>query len=105
MTFKPNVWDQLRNKTADDLIAALAKDGWLEDTKLGASRAYLKEQLEITIHYHPQKTYGAKLLKALLNDIGWTDDDLRRLKLIKVTRFGGFFVSRSDYLTIMRSQN
>jgi predicted RNA binding protein YcfA (HicA-like mRNA interferase family) len=83
VSFKPNVWDQLRNKTADDLVAALLKDGWAEDAKQGASIAYLKGSARVTIHYHPQKTFGPKLLKALLSDIGWTDDDLRRLKLIK----------------------
>ncbi len=28
-------------------------------------------------------TYGPKLLKGLLADIGWEEKDLRRLKLIK----------------------
>jgi len=37
----------------------------------------------VSIHYHPGNTYAAKLLKALLADIGWTHDDMRRLKLIK----------------------
>lgn len=37
----------------------------------------------VGIHYHPQKTYGANMLRALLNDIGWTPADMRRLKLIK----------------------
>ncbi len=37
----------------------------------------------VSIHYHPKKTYGPKLLKKLLRQIGWTEDDLRRLKLIK----------------------
>jgi hypothetical protein len=35
------------------------------------------------IHYHPRKTYGPKLLTALLNEIGWTEADMRRVKLIK----------------------
>ncbi|OGF53805.1 MAG: hypothetical protein A2Z21_01010 [Candidatus Fraserbacteria bacterium RBG_16_55_9] len=29
------------------------------------------------------ETFGPSLLKALLTDIGWTEDDLRRLRLIK----------------------
>ena len=37
----------------------------------------------VVIHYHPKKTYGPGLLKDLVRDIGWTDDDLIRLKLIK----------------------
>jgi hypothetical protein len=26
---KPEIWDQLKNKTADEFISALEKDGWL----------------------------------------------------------------------------
>ena len=37
----------------------------------------------MVIHYHPRKTYGPKLLKALLADIGWSEADMRRIKLIK----------------------
>jgi predicted RNase H-like HicB family nuclease len=37
----------------------------------------------VTIHYHPKKTYGAKLLKGLLEDIGWSEEDMERLQLIK----------------------
>ena len=37
----------------------------------------------VSIHYHPRKTYHRGLLKGLLDDIGWTEDDMRRLKLLK----------------------
>jgi hypothetical protein len=37
----------------------------------------------IVIHYHPRKTYRPKLLTALLGDIGWSEADMRRVKLIK----------------------
>jgi len=37
----------------------------------------------VSIHYHPGKTYGPKLLQALLDDTGWNILDLRRLKLVK----------------------
>lgn len=36
----------------------------------------------VSIHYHPKKTYGAKMLQALLADIGWSEEDMKRLKLI-----------------------
>lgn len=83
MSFKPHVWDQLRSMTADELIAALTKDGWQRDITTGAVQAYLRAGVRVTVHYHPKKTYGAKLLKGLIADIGWSEDDLRRLKLIK----------------------
>ena len=67
---------------------ALKKDGWsLESASKGATRGYIKRTNtvaeRIVIHYHPGKTYGAGLLKGLLVDIGWTELDLVRLKLIK----------------------
>ena len=83
MNYAPHIWDQLRNITADELVSALKKDGWTEDTKQGAIIAYLSGTNRVTVHYHPGKTYGAKLLKGLLEDIGWSEADLRRLKLVK----------------------
>jgi predicted RNA binding protein YcfA (HicA-like mRNA interferase family) len=83
MAYNQNVWSRLKNLTADDLIAALKKDGWkLEPDCKGAIQVYRNAKGDrISIHYHPKKTYGAKLLKALLADIGWSEDDLKRLKL------------------------
>ena len=87
MAFSPNVWNQIKNLSADDLISGLERDGWERDpASRGAILAYLKKGTpthRVTIHYHPRKTYGSKLLKGLIEDIGWTEDDLRRLKLIK----------------------
>lgn len=87
MKFPKNVWDQLRNKTCDDLIRALERDGWFHDATQGKQRVYRKVDesvpRRVSIHYHPKKTYGANLLKALLEDVGWSIDDMRRLKLIK----------------------
>lgn len=37
----------------------------------------------VSIHYHPKRTYGPKMLQSLLDDIGWDEPALRRLKLIK----------------------
>ncbi len=84
MAFTQSVWNQLKNRTASDLIRALKADGWKEDINAGATRAFRKApDRRIVIHYHPKKTYGANLLKALIRDIGWSPDDLRKLKLIK----------------------
>lgn len=87
MAFPPNVWSQLKNLTADDLIKALHRDGWERDpASRGAILGFIQSgspNKRVTIHYHPKKTYGPKLLKGLLADIGWTEADLRRLKLVK----------------------
>ncbi len=83
MAFDKQVWNQLKNTSADNLISALKKDGWQHDITSGASQVYIKKPKRVTIHYHPKKTYQPKLLKALLKDIGWSVADMKRLKLIK----------------------
>jgi predicted RNA binding protein YcfA (HicA-like mRNA interferase family) len=84
MSFSKQTWDQLKNKTAKDLMSALGKDGAVLDMTRGAVQVFLyPDGRRVTIHYHPSKTYGPNLLKSLIEDIGWTEKDLRRLKLIK----------------------
>ena len=83
MAFPKSIWNQLKNTTAQAIISALGKDGWLEEESRKATLAYRKNSSRIVIHYHPNKTYGPKLLKALIDDIGWSESDLKRLKLIK----------------------
>ncbi len=82
------VWDQLRAVTATKIIRALLKDGWIEDQTRGATRVFIKvgkqkTRERVVIHYHPRKTYPPGTLKAILADIGWDENDLIRLKLIK----------------------
>lgn len=80
---------QLRSKTASDWIKALKRDGWVEEERSGATRAFVKQSVNgagrkrVVIHYHPRKQYGPGLIKMLLRDTGWGDGDLRRLKMIK----------------------
>lgn len=85
MRFSRQAWDQLKNKTCDDLIGALERDGWARDiTRRGAILVYRhSDGRRVTIHYHPGKTYGRKLLEGLFEDIGWSESDLRGLKLIR----------------------
>lgn len=84
MHYSPHIWNQIKNITADELIKALLRDGWIRDEGRGAILVYRHfDGRRITVHYHPQKTYGPKLLKGLLDDIGWNEDDLRRLKLVR----------------------
>ncbi len=104
MAFNANVWSQLKGLTSGDLIKALTKDGWTLDGTRGAIHVYVKEirlpspskdkktglplpytiaHNRVGIHYHPKNQYGAKLLTELLDDIAWTEADLRRLKLIR----------------------
>lgn len=84
MSFSTNVWNQLKNTTAERLVKALRDDGWEHEVTRGATQAYRHPDGRRTvIHYHPKSTYQPKLLKKLISDIGWSEEDLRRLKLIK----------------------
>jgi len=83
MTIDRRIWEQLKNITCNEIISALKKDGWTHDITRGAVQVYVKGGKRVTIHYHPGKTYGEKLLKGLLDDIGWTTEDLKQLGLVK----------------------
>ena len=84
MAFDKNIWNQLKNKTADDFIRALKKDKWDLDNTVGAEQIFRHpDGRRVSIHYHPKKTYGAKLLNSLLEDIGWSIEEMKKLKFIK----------------------
>lgn len=86
MAFTPDVWNQIKNVSADQLKKALERDGFACEGKRGAVLGFFKQgppRRRVTIHYHPGKTYQPKLLHALIAEAGWAVDDLRRLKLIK----------------------
>ena len=93
--YRPEVRRQLRNITAQTLIRALLRDGWERQTRKGRQGRRGSNTLtfrhpnrppannKVVIHPHPKKTMGASLLKEILDCIGWTEEDLKRLKLIK----------------------
>jgi predicted RNA binding protein YcfA (HicA-like mRNA interferase family) len=80
---KPDVWDQLKGITGNEIIVALRNDGWMERASGGSSIIFKKQNRKVSIHSHPHKTYGPKQLKELFKDIGWTEQDLKQLRLIK----------------------
>jgi predicted RNA binding protein YcfA (HicA-like mRNA interferase family) len=84
VSFSASCWDQLRSITVEDLIRALERDGWRQEPGKGSIRIYYKGPSQrVSVHFHPGKTFGAKLLKGLLADIGWSEQQMRDLKLIK----------------------
>jgi predicted RNA binding protein YcfA (HicA-like mRNA interferase family) len=87
MAFSKHIWDQIKSITADELIAALRRDGFTKDpASKDATIAFIKSaspNQRVVIHYHPGKTYGPALLKGLIAHIGWSEADMKRLRLIK----------------------
>jgi predicted RNA binding protein YcfA (HicA-like mRNA interferase family) len=85
---RKEIWDQLKNITSGEILQALEKDrvnGWYSD-ETGSSAVVYRNDTQgriVSIHNHPHKNFGAKQLKELLKDIGWEENDLKRLKLIK----------------------
>jgi predicted RNA binding protein YcfA (HicA-like mRNA interferase family) len=80
---KPNFWSQVKNITADTLIGALEKDNWIQRSGRGSRLVFVKDRRLVSIHYHTGKTFGPQLLQDLIRSTGWTEKDLKRLKLIK----------------------
>jgi predicted RNA binding protein YcfA (HicA-like mRNA interferase family) len=81
---KPQSWAQIKNITTDEFISALLKDEWSLRSGTGSSsRVFTKQGKVVSIHYHPHKTFGPSQLRQLLNDAGWAEGDLKRLKMIK----------------------
>ncbi len=84
MRYSKNTWAQIKGIHVERLVKALKADGWVRGECKGAVHPYRSRDGKIiTIHWHPKKTFQPSLLKALLEKIGWSERDLKRLKLIK----------------------
>ncbi len=93
MAFARNVWNQVKNLTKGEIIRALERDNWkLEQPShsSGSVRLYLKFDengvplRRVEMHFHrANETCGRKLLAGILDAAGWTETDMKRLKLIK----------------------
>ena len=89
--YPPHVWSQIKGITAQKLIKALEKDTWTLEKKKGrqgkkgaSTLAYRHPNgNRVVIHFHPKKTMSPRLLKQLLDQIGWSEEDLIRLRLVK----------------------
>ena len=77
---------QLRKVTVRELCAALERDGFVLDRQRGSHRVYYRarDKRRVVIPYHrPGATLPIGTLSAIVRDIDWTEDDMRRLGLIK----------------------
>lgn len=95
-TYRRQVWNQVKGLTSQELMRALERDGWRKQrTRVAEARKVPTRWLiaiqtsrrtatGVVIHPHPKKTMGPGLLKDVLDCIGWTEDDLKRLGLVKL---------------------
>ncbi len=77
-------YSKLRSLTARKLIAALERDGFRLDREKGSHRQYVHPgKGRVTISFHqPSGTFPPKTLASIIEDAGWTEDDMKRLELL-----------------------
>ena len=77
---------QLRSLTAREVISALLRDGFVFDRQAGSHQHYYHpgDRRRVTVSVHRSSdTFKIKTLKTMIEDQArWTEEDLRRLKLI-----------------------
>jgi predicted RNA binding protein YcfA (HicA-like mRNA interferase family) len=77
---------QLHGLTARELVSALMRDGFVLDRQAGSHRLYLHpDGRRVTVSYHTSgETFRRKTLKTMIeSQANWTENDLKRLKLIR----------------------
>ena len=79
-------WSRLRSLTARAIIGALQRDGFSLRSQSGSHQRYrYPDDRRVTVSCHrPGETFRLKTLRSVVEmQARWTEDDLRRLKLIK----------------------
>lgn len=82
----PIRYEQLQNLTARELISALIRDGFAFDRGAGSHQAYYHpDGRRVTVIFHGgSSTFRRKTLKSMIeSQARWTEEDLKRLKLIR----------------------
>lgn len=74
----------LRGITTREFVSALEADGFLWTNARGSHRVYRHHDgRRVVVAYHsPGMTFPIGTLHAMLAATQWTDDDMRRLKLV-----------------------
>lgn len=82
----PINYSRLKSLTARDIVSALIKDGFYLRNQRGSHQRYRhSDGRKVTVSYHhPSDTFKTKVLKSMLEgQARWTEQDLKRLNLIK----------------------
>jgi predicted RNA binding protein YcfA (HicA-like mRNA interferase family) len=75
----------LRNLSARELISALVRDGFRYDRGDGSHQIYYHPNgRRVTVNFHgANSTFRRKTLKSMIDQACWTEEDLKRLKLVR----------------------
>jgi len=79
-------YSKLRSLTAREIISALIRDGFDLNRTSGSHYQFVHpDKRRVTVSYHhPGDTFRPEMLKSMIQiQAKWTEEDLRRLKLIK----------------------
>jgi predicted RNA binding protein YcfA (HicA-like mRNA interferase family) len=79
-------YSHLRSLMARELLSALARDGFLLDRQAGVHQLYFHaDGRRVTGSFHrPGETFEIRTLRAMIElQAHWTNEDLKRLKLIR----------------------
>jgi len=74
-----------RNLTAREFIKALQQDGFTLSRVRGSHHIYHHADARrvVVAAHRMSQIIPVGTLKSMINDCGWTDDDLQRLRLVK----------------------
>ncbi len=74
----------LRSVTVRQVTRALERDGWTLLRSSGSHRSFTKQgRLVIVPYHHSSATLPPGTMADIIARAGWTDEDLRRLHLLK----------------------
>ena len=83
----PIDYSNLRSVTAREVVRALIQDGFELDRQRGTHQQYRHpdDRRRVTVSFHKSgDTFRVKTLKTIIEQQAkWTEDDLKRLKLLK----------------------
>ena len=85
MAYSRPVWNQLKGLTLKELARALKRDGWIEESRAGATIGFIKTagkgaatRRRVVLHVHPGKSFGPVFCgRSLMTSAGlktiWSD--------------------------------
>lgn len=82
----PIDYSKLKGLTTREIISALIKDSFYLKNQVGSHQRYHHpDGRRVTVSYHkPSDTFPLKTLKSIIEiQACWTEDDLKRLRLVK----------------------